>query len=373
VTDLLVTTHTPVLHSGQGARTYAVARALAAHSGLTLLYTRFGADQPDAAFRAIPALELHDVAPSRGLRRALIYARARLQGVPAGFARGVSPELAVEAARLANAPGCVRVVADGPIAAAALTGLANKRPVIYNAHNLESSFRHELDPGRRQRDALRSFERGLLVRACESWMVSNADMAAARELCPDAALRYVPNVVDAAAIKPVVPATAERCALFVASFGYEPNRVGLRFLLDEVFPRVWAQLPDARLTLVGAGLQGPPSSDPRVQALGFVEDLASVYAGASCAVVPLLQGGGSPLKFIEALAYGLPVIATARAAAGLEVRAGEHCLLAGDGQAFAAALVGVLRDGAPEIARHGRELVERNYSIETLSAILAPA
>ncbi len=58
-----------------------------------------------------------------------------------------------------------RVIADGPIAAAALAGLARERPVIYNAHNLESGFRHELDDGRRlMRDArrtrtLRSFER----------------------------------------------------------------------------------------------------------------------------------------------------------------------------------------------------------------------
>ncbi len=43
----------------------------------------------------------------------------------------------------------------------------------------------------------------------------------------------------------------------------------------------------------------------------------AAYAGARCAVVPLLQGGGTPLKLIEALAYGLPVIATPRAAAGL--------------------------------------------------------
>ena len=93
VTDLLVTTHTPVLGSGQAVRTYGVARALAAHGGLTLLYVRFGAAEPDAAFRAIPGVELVEVVPSRGLRRLLAYGSARLAGVPAGFARGVSREL----------------------------------------------------------------------------------------------------------------------------------------------------------------------------------------------------------------------------------------------------------------------------------------
>ncbi len=371
--DLLVTSHTPVLGSGQAVRTYGVARALAVHGGLTLLYKRFGADEPDGAFRAIEGIELCEAIPSRGPRRVYTYAAARLGGVPWGFARGASSELTAEAARLAEEPGRGRVIADGPTAAAALARLAQRRPVIYNAHNIESSFRHELTArGARERQTMRSFERRVLADFQESWMVSRADMEAARELCPDARLRYVPNVVDVAAIVPVRPAVEERRALFVASFAYEPNRRGLRFLLDEVFPQVWAELPDARLTLVGTGLREPPSSDPRVEMRGFVEDLRSVYADASCAVVPLQQGGGTPLKLIEALAYGLPVIATARAAAGLELRDREHCLIAEGGAAFAAALVGVLRDGAPELARHGRELAAERYSIETLSALLAP-
>ena len=36
------------------------------------------------------------------------------------------------------------MIADGPTAGAALATLAERRPVIYNAHNLESGFRHEL-------------------------------------------------------------------------------------------------------------------------------------------------------------------------------------------------------------------------------------
>ena len=371
VRDLLVTPHTPVLRSGRAARTYGVARALAAGGGLTLLYARFGEPEPDAAFRAIPGVDLHEVVPSRGLRRLLAYGTSRLAGVPKGFARGVSRELATEAASLAAEPDRGRVIADGPIVAASLAHLARRRPVIYNAHNLESSFRHDLPArGLGSPRQLRAFERRLLEGAAESWMVSEADIAAARELCPAARLRYVPNVVDVAAIEPVSPAIGEQRVIFVANFAYEPNRNGLRFLLQEVFPRVWEELPDARLTLVGAGLQRLPGADPRVEALGFVENLPEAYARACCAVVPLLQGGGSPLKFVEALAYGLPVVATPRAATGLDVCDGEHCLLAEGGEAFAAALLRVLRDGAPELGLRGRELAAERYSIEALSELL---
>jgi polysaccharide biosynthesis protein PslH len=373
VRDLLVTTHTPVLRSGQAVRTYGVARALAAHGGLDLLYVRFGADQPDAAFRAIPGIELHEAVPSRGARRLLAYSGARLRGVPDDFARGVSHELAARASALARMDQRGRVIADGPIAAAALAQLARRRPVIYNAHNLESGFRGELsDVGARHARALRRFERGLLARAAEAWMVSEPDLEGARALCPSAKLRYVPNVVDVAAIAPVKPGGQERRVLFVANFAYEPNRNGLRFLREEVLPLLWEQIPDARLLLVGPGLERPPGEDPRIETRGFVEHLAEAYADAACAVVPLLQGGGTPLKLIEALAYGLPVIATPRATSGLALRDGEHCLIADGATGFAAALVRVLSGGAPDLARHGRELVERSYSVEALSALLAP-
>lgn len=346
------------------------------HRNLDLLYVRFGGEEPAEEFRSIPGIQLHALTPSRGARRALTYTGARLHGVPDGFARGVSPELAEEATRLSGLRQRGRVIADGPTAAAALWGLMGHRPVIYNAYNIESSFRHELQSSRvakvGDRHTLRFFERRLLARAHEAWMVSEDDMGRARELCPRARLRYAPNVVDVEAITPITDFSDLHRAIFVASFNYQPNRNGLKFLLEEVFPRVWAELPDARLALVGAGLKEPPSSDPRVESLGFVDDLAATYATARCAVVPLLQGGGTPLKLIEALAHGLPTVATTRAAAGLQLRDGEQCQLADGGEAFAKALIATLRDGAPELGRRGRAFVRERYSIEALGSLLAP-
>lgn len=372
MTDVLASVHTPVVRSGRALRTYGVARALAAAGGgLKLVYVRFGADEPDAAFRAIPGIELHEVVPSRGVARTLAYARARAGGVPDAYARGVSRELAATAGRLAgDGPG--RLIADGPTEAAALAGLARRRPVVYNAHNLESGFRHDLaDQGLGSPRTLRRFERGVLARAAESWMVSEADASAAAELCPGARLRIVPNVVDVAAIEPVAPDLAARTAVLVANFSYEPNRTALAFLLEEVFPRLWDELPEARLRLVGAGLEQPPSSDPRVDAVGFVDDVRDAYRGASAVTVPLLQGGGTPLKLVEALAYGLPVVATPKAVAGLGLRDGEQCVVADGGAAYARALARVLREGAPELAARGRALAAERYSIEALTRILS--
>jgi glycosyltransferase involved in cell wall biosynthesis len=246
---------------------------------------------------------------------------------------------------------------------------------VYLAHNVESSLRPTLPDFRRaygSERALQRFERRLLLAAQETWMSSRRDVGLARELAPQAVLRYVPNVVDVAAIEVVHPTVSAPRAMFVGDYSYPPNVRALQFLIDEVMPRVWITLPEAELLAVGHYLALAPGTDPRVKPLGFVARIDDAYAIAACVVVPLMEGGGSPLKFVEALAHGLPVVATGRAAAGLEVADGVHYRRAEGPQAFADTLVDVLFEGAPEIAARGRRLAEQAYSVEALAAILRP-
>ena len=102
-------------------------------------------------------------------------------------------------------------------------------------------------------------------------MPSRADLDGALT-CAKAALRYVPNVVDVAAIDARRAPANPPEALLVGNFSYAPNREGLDFLLDEVMPRVWAP-PQVRLTVAGRGWEAPAGLDSRVAAPGFVDGL----------------------------------------------------------------------------------------------------
>lgn len=369
---VIATSFTPTLDSGRARRTHAIVRALAARGPVDLVYGAFGADAPDPAFARIEGLTLHRVERPGALERLPTYARARLRGVPDDFARGIWPGVARRTAELGRGPG-TRVVAEGPVAAAALLPLASRREAVYDAHNLESAFRHRLEATKTSRAGLERFERLLLNTFSESWMVSPADMEGAAALAPGARLRLVPNAVDVAAIEPVPPRTDERKVLFVADLSYEPNRGALRFLLEEAMPALWERAPDAELVVAGKGSGEIEAGDPRVRPSGFVPDLRDLYLEAGAVAVPLLEGGGSPLKFVEALAYRVPVAATPRAAAGLEVRAGEHYAEGGtDGPSFAAALLEALDpERGSQLAAAGRELAEREYSIEALERRLS--
>jgi hypothetical protein len=263
----------------------------------------------------------------------------------------------------------MRVIADGPVTAAALLPLARRRPVVYLAHNLESGgFR-----GRRGHATLARFERTVLRTFSESWMVTRADARAARALAGEGIVtRHVPNVVDVAAIAPVVAPGTGR-VLFVADFTYEPNREAFAYLTGSVMPALWRRLPQLRLTAAGRGLPAA-QHDPRIETPGFVEDLRAAYAAADVVVVPLLRGGGSPLKFIEALAHGLPVVATRHAADLLEDGvAGRDFLAAANAAELAAAIETLIADPrrAGAIGAAGRALAAAGYSVDALSRLLA--
>ena len=367
MSTLVVSSYAPALGSGRAARTYGIVRALALLGPVDLLHTRFGGG-PDPAYATLDGVRLHAVSSSRGVRRALAFSRARASGVPKAVARGVSPDLAAAAERLAAEPGRGRVVAEDAMAAVGLLRVARRRPVIYSANNLESAFRPGRDPDWGSRRRLQAFERRLLEAMAETWMPSRADLDGARDLAPRAELRYVPNVVDVAAIGTHRAPADPPEALLVADLTYAPNREGLRFLLDEVMPRVWAAAPRLRLTVAGRGYEAPADADPRLAVLGFVDDLEPLYARAACALVPLLSGGGSPIKFIEALAHGLPVVATPRAAAGVDAEAGRHYLEGDGAEGFARALLDAIDPArADAVASAGRALAESDYSIEALA------
>lgn len=367
MSDLVVTSMTPTLASGPGRRTYGVVAALARHHPVEVAYVIWGGEQPAVEYRQLRHVTLRALRASRGPARIREFARARARRVPEGLARGVSPALGAAAGA---APADVRVIADGPVVAAGLLGLARTRELVYLAHNLESGgFRRESE-----RAGLERFERVVLRSYSECWMATRADERGARLLGGDRVrTRYVPNVVDVAAVEPLRPTAAGRL-LFVGDFTYEPNAEALRFLADGVLPAVWERIPGARLTAVGRGSDRVGIRlEPRIDAPGFVEDVDAAYRTADVVLVPLQRGGGSPLKFVEGLAHGLPVVASAHAARLIEDGVpGRDFLVAEDATEFAASVESLLADptGASAIGSAGRDLALRCYSVDCLATLI---
>ena len=167
--------------------------------------------------------------------------------------------------------------------------------------------------------------------------------------------------------------------VFSGNMGYFPNVHGVLWFHRAVWPLVRRRAPGARLRVVGTrpdrAIRRLAARDASVEVTGMVERIAPHLGRAAVAVAPLQAGSGQPLKVLEAMASGTPVVATSLAAAGLEARHGEDALIADDPEAFAEHVARVLTDGrlAARLAARGRRLVEERYtweaSVERLEAL----
>ena len=124
--------------------------------------------------------------------------------------------------------------------------------------------------------------------------------------------------------------------VFVANFTYAPNGAGAGWFVREVLPLL---PPPWQVDLVGAPTPAVAAlAGDRVEVSGWVPDISPSYARADVAIVPLHAGSGTRIKVLEAFARRRPVVATTTGAAGIDVRHGEHLLLADDPASFAAAI-----------------------------------
>jgi glycosyltransferase involved in cell wall biosynthesis len=132
-------------------------------------------------------------------------------------------------------------------------------------------------------------------------------------------------------------------ALFVAS--QNPiNRHGLLLFLEQAWPLVRKELPDARLRLVGRIGDSIAGDWPGLERLGVIEDMTAAYERGHVVVNPVLEGTGLPIKSIEALERGKPLVTTAWGARGITDGAGAAFLVGEDPARLAASVVLLLRD-----------------------------
>ncbi len=153
---------------------------------------------------------------------------------------------------------------------------------------------------------------------------------------------------------------------FIGSLDFLPNQEAVKWIIDELWPRVLARAPEARLSIAGSS---PPEWLRRksIDLHGNVPDAQAFMREMSVIIAPLFSGGGMRIKVLEAMALGKPIVATTLGAGGIE-HDGD-VLIADDADSFAAAVVRLLRDPA-EAARLGaaaRANVARRYDSDTLA------
>lgn len=267
----------------------------------------------------------------------------------------------------------------------ATAGLAAGPPVWIDFHNLDSEIWDRTAGSARsgaarlfarmQAARVRELERRLAGAAAGVSCVSRRDAEALRTLGAAAEPVLVPNGVDLSRYAFAREPPTDEVVEFVGDLSWPPNAEGVRWLAREVWPRIRQARSGARAEILG---RSAPRDLRRLAAPDFVfagesSDTRPHWARAAVAVVPLLAGGGTRLKILEAAACGVPVVSTPIGAEGLELVPEREILLREDASGFASAVATLLadREAARKQATAARARVESQYDWERIRPALA--
>ncbi len=211
--------------------------------------------------------------------------------------------------------------------------------------------------------ALIAGEKRSLELATKTFVCSASDKIFLGKFSEADRIEVIPNAVGIPAPSPL---SASRRLLIIGQYKYAPNRIGVEFFLDEVWPYIISSTPDAVLVVAGPGSESirhfahPP---PGVEFAGFVDDLDALYHSIRLVICPVLSGGGTRIKLIEAAAYAKPIVSTSIGAEGLNLQDATHILLRDDPKGMADSCITLLEDNilAARLGEAARKLAEENF------------
>jgi len=189
-------------------------------------------------------------------------------------------------------------------------------------------------------------------------------------------IEIIPNGVDTTYLSGDYGAIEPDSIIYPGALTYFPNLDAVNFFLQEVFPVVKRQRPNAKLYITGStkgvdlkGLSGIEG----VVFTGYLPDIRPRIARSAVCIVPLRFGGGTRLKILEALALKTPIVSTQKGVEGLDFIPEEGVLLADDPHQFAELVIRILEDRSlrDQLGRMGCQSVRQRYDWEIIGEKLS--
>lgn len=223
---------------------------------------------------------------------------------------------------------------------------------------------------------LRAFERRALQAADVSLCVSPQDQAVLQQLEPRAKVHTVYNGIDVKAYS--TPATADIDAprkpptiVFTGKMDFRPNIEAMLWFQREVWPYVKQAHATAKWLIVG---QKPSPRldvlrlDPDIVLTGQVDDVRPYIEQADVYIAPLLAGGGTRFKLLEAMAMRRAIVSTTLGCEGFDVTSGREMIIADTGSDFSSAIIELLRSELHrrEMGEQARGFVAAQYDWSTI-------
>jgi len=255
-------------------------------------------------------------------------------------------------------------------------------PVALTEHNVESARLLSLIKQSKnilfkmymyiQYKKLSSFEREEMGKCEICIAVSENDKEVLSKLSPDTEITVIPNGVDVEYFSPKNGEQIPRSAIWVGGMKDFYNRQAVNYFCEEIFEKIKKEVQDVRLTMVGKSptkkVLELAKQNKDVRCIGYAEDVRPYINEAMIFIAPILSGGGTKLKVLNALAMGKAVVTTSVGAEGIDVTNGENIIIADNPDEFARRSVELLKnpEKTERIGKKARELIIEKYDWEKI-------
>jgi len=179
--------------------------------------------------------------------------------------------------------------------------------------------------------------------------------------------------------RPPETGTHKPVIVFTGAMDYYANIDGVVWFTKEVLPLIKEEIPDVQFYIIGSnptkeviGLSG----NNGVTVTGYVPDTREFLRRATVAVVPLRIARGIQNKILEAMAMGIPVVATPQAFEAIEAKPDKDLILGEDGIKIAKGVIKLIKEVSlrKSLSGSGRTVIEKNYrwakNLQKLNSIL---
>jgi glycosyltransferase involved in cell wall biosynthesis len=253
--------------------------------------------------------------------------------------------------------------------------------VIYRAHNIEFdvweriALREPFTPRRKYLQflarRLKYYETEQINRFHQVFAISEPDRQNIVKFGCETALDVFPVALDFEKYVTDPSKTSFPTLFHLGAMDWRPNKEGLAWFLDEIWPDIEKLNSELRFYIAGKNMQHEffEYDSDNLVVEGEIFDAVEFINSKAIMIVPLLSGSGMRVKIIEGMAMRKCVIATSMAAEGIRCEHGKDILIADTADEFYRSILQCITNPNKwrEIGENARKTVERDHDINVIS------
>lgn len=255
----------------------------------------------------------------------------------------------------------------------------SKAKLIYRAHNIEFDIwerlaaREQFRPRRKYLEflarRLKVYETEQINRFHQVFAISHPDRQNILKMGCQTRLDVFPVALDFEKYKVDVKKTSFPTLFHLGAMDWRPNKEGLEWFLDEIWPDIEKLSGELRFYIAGKSMQKQffDYDSENLIVEGEVFDAVEFMNSKAIMIVPLLSGSGMRVKIIEGMAMQKCIIATTMAAEGIDYKNGVNILIADTPDEFYRSILQCITQPKRwrEIGLNARKTVERDHEINS--------